>query len=251
MLSAFFQTDQGKVRPHNEDNGAVIQISASDVFALVADGMGGARAGDVASQMAVDFLTNKFNTYIEEHPTVSEALQRLIQDANSEIYSYSKDNPDCQGMGTTVVAVRANEQKVVLAHVGDSRCYRISSDLIEQITDDHTLVNELVKSGQITSEEAEYHPRKHVIMRAIGTELTVDIDLLTLDWNIGDYLLICSDGLSNKVSPNSMLNVIRGSKSLKEKSDELITLANEAGGEDNITTVILHNKRANEEGGSS
>ncbi|WLD95107.1 Stp1/IreP family PP2C-type Ser/Thr phosphatase [Alkalihalobacillus sp. AL-G] len=251
MLKAFFQTDKGRVRPHNEDNGAVIQITATDVFAIVADGMGGHLSGDVASKMAVDFLTGNFNTYIHENSDVADSLRRLLQDSNNEIYSYSKENPDCQGMGTTVVAVKADEERYILAHVGDSRCYHIKESSVEQITEDHTLVNELVKSGQITSEEAEFHPRKNVIMRAIGTDPTVDIDLYTYNWDAGDYLLMCSDGLSNKVSPTQMEEVMSKDGTLEEKAAELIAFANEAGGEDNISLVLLYNEPADKEGVSS
>ncbi len=250
MLKAFFQTDQGKVRSHNEDSGAVIPISASDVFAVVADGMGGHQAGDVASQMAVHFVKQHLDTYINEKETSSEIIHSLIEDANKEIYSYAQSHPECRGMGTTVIVLRANRNEVHLGHVGDSRCYRIQGGEITQLTDDHTLVNELVKSGQITAEEAEYHPRKHVVMRALGTDPEVEIDDLTYEWTTGNYLLICSDGLSNKVSTQSIVEVVNGEATIEEKANQLVTMANDAGGEDNITLILLHNDVASEEGAS-
>jgi serine/threonine protein phosphatase PrpC len=248
LLKAFFQTDQGRVRSNNEDNGAVIHLTATDVFTVLADGMGGHRSGDVASKMAVDFLTNHFHTYIQENPEVKDALQRLLEDANNEIFTYSNENPECQGMGTTVIAIRVDQDQFVIAHVGDSRCYHIKGDTIEQITEDHTLVNELVKSGQITREEAEIHPRKNVIMRSVGTDPTIEVDLAEHGWSEGDYLLLCSDGLSDKVKSAKMLDVINGKGSLEDKTTELIQAANEAGGEDNITIILVHNAPTEEVG---
>jgi PPM family protein phosphatase len=241
LLKASFQTDQGKVRSHNEDSGAVIQISASDVFAVVADGMGGHNAGDVASQMAVDYIRDHLNTYIKEKIETANIIQSLIEDANTSIYTYANEHPECHGMGTTVVLVRATEDEVSLGHVGDSRCYHIHDQTIRMLTDDHTLVNELVKSGQITTEEAEYHPRKHVVMRSVGTDAKVRIDNLNYSWEPGDYLLICSDGLSNKVPANLMLEVATEDGSLEDKVNQLVKMANDAGGEDNITLILLYN----------
>jgi serine/threonine protein phosphatase PrpC len=250
LLKAFFQTDQGKVRSHNEDSGAVIPISASDVFAVVADGMGGHKAGDVASQIAVNYIKDHLDTYINEKNESTEVIHSLIEDANNEIYTYAETHPECKGMGTTIVVLRANEDEVHIGHVGDSRCYRMQGEAIDQLTDDHTLVNELVKSGQITKEEAEYHPRKHVVLRALGTDPEVEIDDLTYQWKTGDYLLICSDGLSNKVSSNNIVEVLNGDATIEEKVNRLVTMANDAGGEDNITLILLYNDVKPEEGAS-
>ncbi|MCF6137057.1 Stp1/IreP family PP2C-type Ser/Thr phosphatase [Pseudalkalibacillus berkeleyi] len=250
MLKAFFQTDQGKVRAHNEDNGAVIHISASDVFAVVADGMGGHNAGDVASQMAVNYMNDHLHTYMNDHDDTKSTIHSLIEGANNNIYSYAEKNPECRGMGTTIVIVRANQSELHIGHVGDSRCYKIEGSTITQLTDDHTLVNELVKSGQITHEEAEYHPRRHVVLRALGTDPSVDIDDLHYEWQSGDYLLLCSDGLSNKVSNQSIVDVVTSSASLEDKGNQLVSMANEAGGEDNITLILLYNDDNSEEGAS-
>ncbi|WP_408010939.1 Stp1/IreP family PP2C-type Ser/Thr phosphatase [Pseudalkalibacillus sp. A8] len=247
-MKASFQTDQGKVRSHNEDSGAVIQVSASDVFAVVADGMGGHNAGDVASQMAVNYIKDHLDAYINEKVETAKVIQSLIEDANSSIYTYANEHPECHGMGTTVILLRATEDEVSLGHVGDSRCYHIHDQSIRMLTDDHTLVNELVKSGQITDEEAEYHPRKHVVMRSVGTDPEVRIDNLNYSWNPGDYLLICSDGLSNKVPANLILEVVTEDGSLDDKANLLVKMANDAGGEDNITLILLYNDVDPEEG---
>ncbi|WP_349410453.1 Stp1/IreP family PP2C-type Ser/Thr phosphatase [Pseudalkalibacillus sp. SCS-8] len=247
-MKAFFQTDQGKVRSLNEDSGAVIPISASDVFAVVADGMGGHKAGDVASQMAVNYVKEHLDTYINDHEDTKGIIHSLIEDANQDIFTYAQDHPDCYGMGTTIVLLRATEDEIHIGHVGDSRCYKVTQNSIEQLTDDHTLVNELVKSGQITSEEAEYHPRKHVVLRALGTDPKVEIDNLKYTWEKGEYILLCSDGLSNKVTAESFVKVINQDVSLEDKVARLITMANEAGGEDNITLILVYNDVETEEG---
>jgi protein phosphatase len=142
-------------------------------------------------------------------------------------------------MGTTIEAVIVTNQFTTIAHVGDSRCYILNDTGFHQLTEDHTLVNELVRTGQITKEDAEHHPRKNVILRAIGTEVDIKIDVKTIMLETGDYLLLCSDGLSNKVTEEEMMAILTNDSSLEEKATLLIKIANDNGGEDNITLIII------------
>lgn len=240
-MRAIFRTDIGQIREHNEDNGGVFVNESGQYFAVVADGMGGHRAGDVASAMAVAHLQEQW----EQAPCVSspaEAEQWLkvqIAAANERLFRYALSHPECQGMGTTVVGAICAGPFATIAHIGDSRCYLLNQNGIQQLTDDHSLVNELVKSGQISKEDAEHHPRKNVLLRALGTEPAVKVDIKTVSIDDGDMLLLCSDGLSNKVPEVDIVQILTGAGALEEKAQALIELANGRGGEDNISLAVV------------
>jgi protein phosphatase len=238
-MKAVFMTDQGKVRQHNEDNGGIYVNSKGQRLAIVADGMGGHRAGDVASEMT---LTSQ---------TAEEAegwLRKHIAEVNTILYEHSKENEQCEGMGTTVVAAICTDRFATIANIGDSRCYILNESGFQQLTEDHSLVNELVRSGQITKEDAEHHPRKNVLLRALGTEAAVEMDIKTITFEEGDLLLLCSDGLSNKVAVAEMIEILKSGRTLEEKASVLIEQANNNGGEDNITLVIAEYFESNESG---
>lgn len=240
-MKAVFKTDKGKVRQHNEDNGGVFLNQAGQRLAIVADGMGGHRAGDIASEMTIQKLKGKWEA-TEKIKTAEQAenwLKANIDHVNKELFEHSKAHSECEGMGTTIVAVIVTELFSTIAHIGDSRCYILNEAGFSQITEDHSLVNELVRSGQITKEDAENHPRKNVLTRALGTELSVSIDIKTIVFEEGDVLLLCSDGLSNKVTETEMIDTLKGQKTLDEKATSFIKLANAHGGEDNITLIIV------------
>lgn len=241
-MEVVFQTDRGKVRQHNEDNGGGFLNDHSQLLAVVADGMGGHQAGDVASQMTIDQLESHWSNVSDlgENPEKTELwLKETIQDINHSIFLYSNENQECQGMGTTLVLAVCQNEYVTVANIGDSRCYLLNHKGLTQITDDHSLVNELVKSGQISKEDAEHHPRKNVLMRALGTEGNVKVDVKTLIWEQGDMLLLCSDGLTNKVTDQELAETLIKETSLEEKAFHLIGKANESGGDDNITVVLV------------
>lgn len=240
-MKAVFMTDQGKVRQHNEDNGGIYFNQHAQRLAIVADGMGGHRAGDVASEMTINHLKELWEKteIIDTAEQAEEWLKININYVNSILFDHSKIHTECEGMGTTIVAVISTERFCTIANIGDSRCYLKNEDGFKQITEDHSLVNELVRSGQISKEDAEHHPRKNVLLRALGTEEVVDIDIRTIIFEEGDTLLLCSDGLSNKVSESEMAELISGEQLLQDKATSLIQLANDYGGEDNITLVIL------------
>ncbi|MBM7692317.1 protein phosphatase [Peribacillus deserti] len=241
-MEAVFKTDRGKLRQLNEDNGGVFTNSSGALLAVVADGMGGHRAGDVASHMAIEKLKELWaDTEEFLDPEDAEDWLRIhIVKVNELLYQHSLANKECEGMGTTIVAAICTDKFASIAHVGDSRCYVYQTSIMKQVTEDHSLVNELVRCGQISKEDAEHHPRKNVLLRALGTEKNVEIDVTAITIHDGDMLLLCSDGLSNKVSETALQQIITSQADQDVKSEDLIQLANDNGGEDNITLVLVH-----------
>ncbi|GGE65914.1 Stp1/IreP family PP2C-type Ser/Thr phosphatase [Priestia taiwanensis] len=240
-MRTFFMTNQGKVRQHNEDCAGVFENEVGNILGIVADGMGGHRAGDVASSMAVKHFASVWKD-TEEFTTPQQAEQWIKEQvtiANQQMYEYASNNMECQGMGTTLVVVICTHHFMTIGHVGDSRCYMLSGESFTQLTEDHSLVNELVRTGQISKEDAEVHPRKNVLMRALGTEERVALDMKTLAWEVDDTVLLCSDGLSNKVSMQQLNDTLRTDETIERKAETLVQLANDLGGEDNITLVLI------------
>jgi protein phosphatase len=240
-MKAVFKTDRGRIRQHNEDSGGVFLNESGQRLAIVADGMGGHRAGDVASEMALTSLQKQWGKTkgIATADEAEEWLKTNIEKGNAVLFEHSQSISECEGMGTTLVAAICTSQFATIANIGDSRCYILNENGFQQLTDDHSLVNELVRSGQISKEDAEHHPMKNVVLRALGTEKTVNMDIKTIIFEEGDLLLLCSDGLSNKVTEKEMVQTLENSKSLEEKAVSLIDSANHLGGEDNITLVIV------------
>lgn len=233
----------GCVRQVNEDFWAYTVDQQGRVLTVVADGMGGHQAGDVASKMAVEKIMEQLSAL---PPGLSpederESLMQALLTANRAIYQYAQEHPECAGMGTTVVASLLHESRGVTAHIGDSRIYLIGQEGIRQHTEDHTLVQELIKSGQITSEEASYHPQRSWLMRSLGTDENVLIDLGQFTWSEGDVILLCSDGLSNKVPLTLLEDKLRAPGNLQEQVNSLVQYALDAGGEDNITLLAVRN----------
>jgi PPM family protein phosphatase len=250
VVKAIFKTDKGRVRQNNEDNGGVFLNQGGQRLAVVADGMGGHRAGDVASEMTVSSLQKMWEK-TEAIKTADEAedwLRTQILKVNEQLFAHAKANSECDGMGTTIEAIIVTDLFSTVAHVGDSRSYILNPSGFQQLTEDHTLVNELVRTGQITEEDAEHHPRKNVILRALGTEEDVKIDIKTIMFEEDDFLLLCSDGLSNKVTDNEMAAVLQNGETLEKQATTLINMANENGGEDNITLVIVEFDNGSERG---
>ncbi|MFT8320889.1 MAG: Stp1/IreP family PP2C-type Ser/Thr phosphatase [Bacillus sp. (in: firmicutes)] len=249
-MKEIFMTDKGKVRQHNEDSGAIVFNKSGQRLAIVADGMGGHRAGDVASRLTVEKLTDLWieNEAIMTADEAESWLQTNILQVNQFVLQYALTHPECEGMGTTIIAVISTENFSTIAHVGDSRCYLYNEDGFKQMTEDHSLVNELVRMGQISKEDAEHHPRKNVVLRALGTDENLVIDIITIMFEQGDVMLICSDGLSNKVTDDQLIEVLKQDNSLETKAATLIHTANENGGEDNITVVILEYFTGNQAG---
>ncbi|MBH0229125.1 Stp1/IreP family PP2C-type Ser/Thr phosphatase [Halobacillus yeomjeoni] len=241
-MNGYFLTDQGKVRNHNEDAGGIFYNQSGQVLAVVADGMGGHRAGDVASEMATSHLHKKWQEVdaLNSPEHSEEWLRGAIEVVNDEIKEYAEQHEECHGMGTTVVAAVCTDNFVTIGHIGDSRIYMANEYGFKRLTEDHSLVNELVKSGQISYEEAEHHPRKNVLLKALGTEAKVSADISTLEFEPDNRLLLCSDGLTNKVHEEELSHLSNFEGDWKEYGRQLIDLANERGGEDNITLAVVH-----------
>ncbi|WP_240375255.1 Stp1/IreP family PP2C-type Ser/Thr phosphatase [Bacillus piscicola] len=242
-METVFRTDVGQLREHNEDAGGIFQNQAGDYLAVVADGMGGHQAGDVASQMAKDLLKNAWEP-LEHSFTPEKAeewLRDQIQTVNESIFRKAEASSSLRGMGTTIVAAICTSSFVAIAHVGDSRAYFFNGQELLLKTEDHSLVNELKKNGQLTEEEAENHPRKNVLLRALGTEEQTKIERVVFEWVAGEGVLLCSDGLTNKVSAEDFSEILLSDLPLTEQAEEIIHMANERGGEDNITlAAVLH-----------
>lgn len=238
------RTDIGRIRLVNEDRAAVLPEINGYTIAIVADGMGGHQAGDTASQMAIETIAEQLQELPAGIPVeeIEQAVRRAIEQANENIHRYASEREQFHGMGTTVVVTVATIDTLVIGHIGDSRAYLISSDSIEQLTEDHSLVNELVRSGQITKEEADHHPRRNVLTRALGTDPRVEADLYRCSWKTGDIVLICSDGLSSLVDSRLLFDILRADHDLDGKVNHLIEQALEAGGDDNITVVLIENE---------
>ena len=224
-------TDTGRQRRANEDS----LFERKPLFA-VADGMGGAQAGEIASGVAVSVLERG----LPDGPgSAEERLADLVQDANAQIHELSRSDEKRAGMGTTLTAVHVGESELAIAHVGDSRLYCLRGDSFERLTRDHSLVEELVQEGRLTPEEADEHPQRSIITRALGPERTVAVDHLTWPARPGDVYLLCSDGLTSMIAESKVAEIVRGAASLRAAGEGLIRAANDAGGRDNITVILL------------
>lgn len=240
-MHAEFRTDRGRIRNHNEDNGGIFENQLGNPLVIVADGMGGHRAGDVASEMAVRLLSEKWRDVADMKSAVEidSWFREAIQAVNEQILAHAKQDPTLQGMGTTLVAAVFANSQIIVANVGDSRGYIMKNDILEQLTEDHSLVNELLRKGEITKEDAENHPRKNILLRALGIEGNVETDVFILPFQSKDQLLLCSDGLSNMLPKQEIEAILTSQRTLAEKADIFITKANANGGEDNITVLLL------------
>jgi PPM family protein phosphatase len=232
------RTDPGRQRRDNEDSAFV----RAPVF-VVADGMGGAQAGEVASRIAIE----AFERGLPDTGSPEARLADRVREANRQIYERSLEERDRAGMGTTLTAAYLDDVRLAIAHVGDSRAYLFRKGSLTRLTQDHSLVEELVKQGKLTEEEAAEHPQRSIITRALGPEPDVQVDTSTVDVEPGDLLLLCSDGLTTMVAEERVAEILAGEEPLDRVAQELIDEANRAGGRDNITVVLL---RLEEVGGA-
>lgn len=234
------KTDKGVVRDMNQDNCYVAVFENNSCFGVVCDGMGGPKAGDVASEIAIKEIADRFTEGWNGDKSIDDAralLTKAIKTANLKILALSESNEMYEGMGTTVVAAFCKDDDVIIANVGDSRAYVID-DEITQISKDHSLLQELMDKGKISSQQAINFPAKNVITRALGIDNHVDIDFYSIKLNEG-CLLLCSDGLYNFADENDIKNLICNSDKFNMLADELVQLANSNGGGDNITAVLI------------
>ncbi len=230
VAEQYAATDTGRQRRANEDS----LLARSPLF-VVADGMGGAQAGEVASRLAVDV----FEEGLGDTTAPENGLAQRAGEANSRIHELSHSNAEHAGMGTTLTAVYVAPEEIAIAHVGDSRAYRLRAGELERLTDDHSLVDELMRQGKITPEEAVDHPQRSVITRALGPEPSVEVDTRSYSARSGDVYLLCSDGLTTMLSEERLAELMRAHSHLRDLGEALIAAANEAGGRDNITVVLF------------
>jgi protein phosphatase len=231
------KTDTGRQRRDNEDSA----MARAPVF-VVADGMGGAQAGEVASRIAIE----TFEPGLPDEGSAEERLAQLVREANRRIYERSRTEHESAGMGTTLTAAYLDHGALAIAHVGDSRAYMFRDGVLRRLTQDHSLVDELVRRGKLTEQQAAEHPQRSIITRALGPEPEVEVDTWSYPARAGDILLLCSDGLTSMISEDKVSSILSAADTLDRAADELIAEANEAGGRDNITVVLF---RVEEVGG--
>lgn len=249
VTEIYGQTDIGMRRELNEDSFKICGFEGGgDVgFCILADGMGGHNAGEVASGMAVEIISGELKKLPGDADcdTVTADIAEAIDLANARIYEMSLKNAEQAGMGTTTVIVYSCGGHICIANIGDSRAYLVTEKEICRMTIDHSVVEQLIRSGSITREDAKVHPDKNIITRALGTEEYVDADFFDYDAEDGDVILLCSDGLTETVSEEEIQSAVISAESMKSAVEKLISRANENGGIDNITVVAV---RFNEEG---
>lgn len=236
------QTDAGRTRKNNEDS---VVFDEATHIAVLADGMGGYNAGEVASGMATAFIRSELVRWLQEAgeqaqlKQVRRAIEICVHNANLSIFHSSAANPHYAGMGTTLVMGVFREHKLLLGHVGDSRCYRLRDKTLEQITKDHSLLQEQIDAGLLTPAQALLSPNRNLVTRALGVENSVLMDLHEYDVEPDDLYLMCSDGLSDMVGDAVISNLLQGAGSLERIATELVTQANHNGGRDNITVLLV------------
>jgi serine/threonine protein phosphatase PrpC len=242
MTFEFFSaTDVGRARDNNEDS---VALDASVALAVLADGMGGYNAGEVASNMATSFIKTELGRWLEEAAAtasdsdVKRAMDNCVDNANRAIFNAANSNPKYAGMGTTLVVGVFRDNRLLLGHVGDSRAYRFRDGYLAQLTRDHSLLQEQLDAGIITPEEAAYSSNKNLVTRAVGVEDTVMLETHLHEAHPGDVYLMCSDGLSDMLDDESICQVLRANNNLPDTAAALIAAANDMGGKDNIAVIL-------------
>ena len=238
-------TDRGRVRRVNQDVFGTLSLYAAQV-ATVCDGMGGAKSGEVASRLALDKFFAELETAYGDlmegesfSPAAADVIAESVRRAGNEVYSRARRDPECDGMGTTLVTAVVCGDDAIIANVGDSRCYHISDGSILRVTRDHSLVEDMVLRGEITTEEARRHPSRNLITRALGTSKNEHADVFELKLRQGDYLILCSDGLSNLLSGEEILARTSADGSVRKMCETLVDTALERGAPDNVTVIIV------------
>lgn len=238
-----YLTDPGKIRDHNEDSVTVIKNGSGEILLAVADGMGGHRGGEIASSIAISHIGKRFMeiSSLGNKEDAINWIKDVVSEANVQIYKYTNENPESAGMGTTLVLAVLTSQFLLFGNIGDSSGYVFKNEKIHKITTDHTLVNLLVKSGELTEEEAKDHPRKNVLMRALGATTKVEMDIFDVERDV-DGVMLCSDGLTNMLDDEQISKVLCEKTSVEEKLTKLIIKSNNRGGTDNISVAYLSMK---------
>ncbi len=248
-MKSFYLTDAGRVRSHNEDSVTILKNDNNEYLLMVADGMGGHRAGEVASSLAVTHFGKRFNSM----PSVGSKLDAVnwmndnAGEINNEIITYAQEHPEASGLGTTLVLALLTKDYLIFGNIGDSTGFVLKNGHLHQVTKPHSLVNLLVETGQLTEEEAKYHPKKNVLMKALGAMEKVDLDIFDVDLS-SEAILLCSDGLTNMLSNEQIEKVLNDTElTIEEKVIKLIRKCNARGGQDNVSIAYLQIKESGEE----
>lgn len=243
MIKAYAKSDKGKVREINQDYFYISNSLDEVQLYILADGMGGYNGGEIASSLAVqtskNYIENNFKDIEKDRDSIIQLLGSSMEYANMVVYEKSKENPELQGMGTTLEICLIYNNKAYIGHIGDSRIYRIRKQFIRKLTQDHSYVQKLVKEGTITNEQAAHHPQKNMLMKALGCNAFVEPDVMVKGFLKDDILIICSDGLTNLVNQETIYEM--ASKNIEQATKDLVNLANDRGGYDNITVIVIKN----------
>ncbi len=247
-MKSFYLTDPGKVRDHNEDSVIIVKNDDNEYLMAVADGMGGHSAGEIASSIAISYLGKHFNESFKNMSKVDSVnwIRDSINEINTLIFEYEKTHPESKGMGTTLVMIVLTKDYLLFGNIGDSSGFVMKDNKLHKVTYDHTLVNLLVSAGELTKEEAKDHPKKNVLMKALGASQKVDVDVFDCDMDV-DQILLSSDGLTNMLETQQIEKVLLEESDIEEKVVKLIRKANNRGGTDNISVAYLIRDRAGEE----
>ena len=239
-METFYLTDTGNVRDHNEDSVIITKNEEGSILMAVADGMGGHRAGEVASSIAISNLSKRFSeTFFRMNkPSAVEWIKSTVTEINGLIFKHTEENPESKGMGTTLVLAIITKDYILFGNIGDSSGYVMKETRIHKVTKDHTLVNLLVDAGELTEEEARNHPKKNILMNALGINDPIEIDIFDCSMDI-DEILLCSDGLTTMLNSEQIEKVLNGDGTIEEKVIKLIKKANNRGGNDNISVAYL------------
>lgn len=239
-MQTFYFTDPGKVRSHNEDSVTILNNENKDFILAIADGMGGHKAGEVASSIAIEHITNRFYE-LESMGTKDDAiewLREIVKEINDKIFDYAKKNPESKGLGTTlVIAIKTNDY-ILYGNIGDSSGYVIKNGILHKVTKDHTYVGMLVSNGKLSEENAKTHPGRNLLTRALGANNPIEIDIFDIDTSVKG-LFLCSDGLTNMVTVEQIEKILNSNLSIEEAVVKLIRKANSRGGTDNISIAYL------------
>ena len=240
-MKSFFLTDTGRVRDHNEDSVTILKNANNEYLLAVADGMGGHKAGEVASSMAINHITSKFNSLesLSDKDKAINWIREEVADINKSIFAYTDAHEESKGMGTTFVIALYTKDYLLFGNVGDSSGFVIKNSKLYKVTKDHTLVNLLVASGELTEEEAQNHPKKNILMRALGANNPAEVDIFDVVDEEIEGIFLCSDGLTSMLNQTQIEKVLDGSGSLEEKVTRLIRKSNVRGGTDNISIACL------------
>ena len=237
-----YRTDPGKVRERNEDSVNIVENASGEILMAVADGMGGHKDGEVASSIALNHIATRFKSIssVGNKEDAINWIREIVKEANALIYKYVAEHKESAGMGTTMVLAMLTKDFLLVGNIGDSSGYVIKNKKLHKVTVDHTLVNLLVKSGEITEEDAKNHPKKNVLMRALGASPDVEMDIFNVELGV-EGIFLCSDGLTNMLDDDTIMKVLNNDDmDIDEKLDKLIFKANNRGGSDNISIAYLN-----------